>query len=523
MRFTRLIGAGGMGEVWEARNSDLPGQRFAVKVVALAHTQNPDVVARFFGEARAAGAIDDPNIVSIHGTGRTDDGRPALVMPYIDGQSLADICDDRGRLPLDMVAKILLQIASALRAAHSCNIVHRDIKLQNVMVTKRWGRDCFVILVDFGICKFHDAALAREIHTHTKQYVGTPGYSAPEQILGKRVDAKADMYSLGVLAYRLLCGQAPYVADNSMELMNLQLTDAPFDEPRRLRPDIPSELNELIMLCLQRDPARRPNASQFGKWTAAGLRNGASLLASLAPRIATETHTSASDATISSDVTTALSQIQAITRHRRNRFSTVATLLAGLSIGVVSTGIVTALASRTHTSSPVEAPTIVRNAALPAKPDATATEPRTRPNTGATTTPPALHDGATDKPPELTTRRPSPVPAENAMAPGNGKPSASRVQPDVATERARTPPQSTSSPPPTRTPRTQGTLVLESKSWADCYLVDSGVDVFLGTAPKTVELPVGSHRIRCKNDQRQGETVTVMVTAGKQVSVQNDW
>jgi serine/threonine-protein kinase len=85
LTFSRMIGAGGMGEVWEATSDDLPGHRFAVKVIASAHVQNRDVIARFFGEARAASAIDDPNIVMIHGTGRTADGRPALVMPYIEG------------------------------------------------------------------------------------------------------------------------------------------------------------------------------------------------------------------------------------------------------------------------------------------------------------------------------------------------------------------------------------------------------------------------------------------------------
>src|ERR1044071_1210472 len=139
LTFSRMIGAGGMGEVWEATSDDLPGHRFAVKVIASAHVQNRDVIARFFGEARAASAIDDPNIVMIHGTGRTADGRPALVMPFIEGRSLSDLCEERGPLPVDAVAKILLQLASALRAAHSHHIVHRDIKLQNVMITNRWG------------------------------------------------------------------------------------------------------------------------------------------------------------------------------------------------------------------------------------------------------------------------------------------------------------------------------------------------------------------------------------------------
>src|SRR5512143_597049 len=223
-----------MGQVWEAASDDLPGQRFAVKVVAAEHAKDPRTVSRFFGEARAAGAIDDPNIVMAYGTGRTDDGRPALVMPYIEGQSLADMCDERGPLPLDAVGKIMLQLASAVRAAHGAGIVHRDIKPQNVMVMgRRWGREWFVILVDFGICKFHDVELAGDIHTMTNQYIGTPGYSAPEQILGKPVTAKTDIYALGVLAYRILCGRMPYMGDNNMAVMTQQCdANASFPEPR---------------------------------------------------------------------------------------------------------------------------------------------------------------------------------------------------------------------------------------------------------------------------------------------------
>lgn len=106
LRLTQLIGAGGMGEVWEARSADLPGMRFAIKVVSQAHAHSKLVVARFFGEARAAAAIDHPNILIIHGTGRTGDGRPALVMQYIEGSSLSELCEERGPLPIDAAGKI---------------------------------------------------------------------------------------------------------------------------------------------------------------------------------------------------------------------------------------------------------------------------------------------------------------------------------------------------------------------------------------------------------------------------------
>jgi len=346
LKLTRWIGTGGMGEVWEARSADLPGMRLAVKVIALEHAHDRHVVARFFGEARAAASIDDPNILLIHGTGRTEDGRPALVMQYIEGSPLSDLCNELGPLPIDTAGQILLQIASALRAAHRHNITHRDIKGQNVMVVpNRWGREWFVILVDFGIAKFHDADLAREIHTRTKSYLGTPGYSAPEQIVGKPVDAKADIYALGVVAYCSLCGRPPYLAASGMEEMNLQLNGAPFPEPRELRPDIPPAWNDVILASLARDPALRPTASEFARRIADGMHNGASLLAMLAPRIASNAP-DAGEVTRSRYVSIALPQPAPRTQGRR--CSTLTALVTGACLGVISTGVAFKLVARRH-------------------------------------------------------------------------------------------------------------------------------------------------------------------------------
>ena len=525
-QFTRMIGAGGMGEVWEAKSDDLPGMRFAVKIVSLEHVRNHDVVSRFFGEARAASAIDDPNIVVIHGTGRTEDGRPALVMQYIEGVSLADMCEERGPLPIDAAGKILLQSASALRAAHSRNITHRDIKPQNIMVVRaRWGREWFVIVVDFGIAKFHDTALAREIHTNTQSYLGTPGYSAPEQILGKAVDAKADIYALGVVAYRIMCGRLPYLGANGMDVLNRQLNAEAFPEPRELRPDMPRAWNDAILAALDPASARRPTASEFAKRLAEGMRNGASLLASLAPRIATDSVRGAGEVTLSGDVPTALSQLEAQNTHRRSRLSTATTLIAGVCIGAISTGFAFQLAKR-----PPDAPG-------PA--DARAGVLR------AAVAPVIAADAAADSPADTTPILKPPVDARLADARsadarwvdarvdavGAAIPDAPRPVVPLAVPvdtSVRQPPavvkELGSGSVSARTKHAKGVLNLRAVPWADCFLVDGGEVVSLGTTPITTTLPVGAHRVRFKNDDRdRDEIVTVVIDAAKPALVEKNW
>ncbi len=508
LKLTRLIGAGGMGEVWEARSADLPGMRFAIKVVSQAHANNKLIVARFFGEARAAAAIDDPNILIIHGTGRTADGRPALVMQYIEGSSLSELCEERGPLPIDAAGKILLQIASALHAAHRRNITHRDIKGQNVMVApNRWGREWFVTLVDFGIAKFHDADLALEIRTRTRSYLGTPGYSAPEQILGQAVDAKADTYALGVLAYRCLCGRPPYLAENGNQVMNFQLNGAPFPAPRELRPDIPIAWNNVILASLARNPTMRPTAAEFARQIADGMRNGAALLAALAPRIATDAQGADGGAvTPSSAVPTARSQRASQTR-RRARFSTVVALVVGASLGVAATGVAFTLHARQYAPAPEATAAPVATAVAgtldagvdgPRQTQPAATPPDVR---AVTSTPDAGVDG-----PEQA--RPAAMPPDEQTA---------RTKPPVAaaitTERPAVAPN-----------RAMGAITLRAEPWADCFLVDGGRSVSLGTTPVSTMLSVGPHRVRLVNEARhRDETVTVTIDAARPSLVEKSW
>jgi serine/threonine-protein kinase len=341
-RIVRLVGCGGMGEVWAAASDDLPGTPVAVKVISREHAHQLEVIERFFGEARAASALDDPNVVKIMDTGRLDDGRPVLVMEFIDGPSLQTMVEAQGPLPIDVIGQLMIQAASALRAAHARSIIHRDIKPSNLLVSKRWGRDAFLTVVDFGIAKLGDPQLAGKIRTRTKAFIGTPGFIAPEQALGKPIDTKADIYALGVVLYHALTGRLPYHGDSELETLNLQVTGAPFPAPIDLRPDTPPAWNELVLDCVEVDRVRRPTAVELARRIASGLPNGATLLKALAPSIAVHRGPSAMfAATLSGDVPTALSQLSAAHVVPRTagpeRAAKVALVAAGALLGCLVT------------------------------------------------------------------------------------------------------------------------------------------------------------------------------------------
>jgi serine/threonine protein kinase len=311
-RIVRLLGCGGMGEVWAAVSDDVPGKLLAVKVISLEHAHRRDVLERFFAEAVAASALEDPNVIEIVGTGLLEDGRPVLVMEFVDGPSIQAMVEEQGPLPLDTIGQLMIQAASALRATHAKSIIHRDIKPSNMLVCRRWGRTAHVVLCDFGIAKLADPQLAGNLRTRTKTFMGTPGFLAPEQAHGRAIDAKVDIYALGVVLYYVLTGRLPYQGDSDLETLTLQAKGAPFPSPIALRPDTPPEWDALVRDCVQLDPARRPSAVEFGRRIAAGISNGKSLLKALAPMIAVQRGRSAVfAATLSIDIPTALSQLSA--------------------------------------------------------------------------------------------------------------------------------------------------------------------------------------------------------------------
>ncbi len=241
------VASGGMATVWEGEDEVL-GRRIALKILHGHLAENPDLVTRFRREAVAAARLHNPNIVSIYDT---VNGPPveAIVMEYVDGPTLREVLDDKGRLGVADVVDIGSQVSRALGAAHEVGIVHRDIKPSNILVTKS-GR---VMVTDFGIAKAGEDTDLTEIGT----LLGTAKYLSPEQVTGSEVDPRSDLYSLGVVLFESLTGRVPFQGDTdaAMALARLQGT-AP--RVRHYRPDVPRRLDDLVARLLAVDPDDRP-------------------------------------------------------------------------------------------------------------------------------------------------------------------------------------------------------------------------------------------------------------------------
>jgi serine/threonine-protein kinase len=247
------IAAGGCGTVYSAQHRTRGG-RAAVKVLHRYLAFSPEMVERFFREAQAIQRIDHPNVVDVLEAGELQDGRPFLVMELLDGKSLAALLQQRGRLSPPEALAYLAPVVGALDAAHAAGIVHRDVKGSNVLVLRE-GDAPDVKLLDFGIAKLTQPDPLRRSLTAVGQRIGTPSAMAPEQIRGVAVDARADVYSLGVLLFQLLTGRTPFVADDATEMERLHL-EVPPPRPSSLAPVSP-ELDAVVLRCLEKAPERR--------------------------------------------------------------------------------------------------------------------------------------------------------------------------------------------------------------------------------------------------------------------------
>jgi len=255
-RVLQRIGEGGMGLVWLAEHAML-GRRAAIKVLHPEYSSRPEIVTRFFNEARAATAVADPGIVQIFDFGHHVDGSAYIVMELLDGEPLDRRLARHGALGLPDALRIMRQVASTLGAAHARGIVHRDLKPENVFVVRdpevASGERAKVL--DFGIAK-----LVGELggaKTQTKAVMGTPAYMSPEQCRGAGlVDQRSDVYALGCMLFTLLVGRPPFDAEGAGEIIAMHLREMP-QAPSTLRPGIPPEVDQLVLCCLAKDPARR--------------------------------------------------------------------------------------------------------------------------------------------------------------------------------------------------------------------------------------------------------------------------
>ena len=250
-RLERRIGQGGMAEVWVAVDEQLD-RRVAVKWLKPNLASDEVVAERFRREAIAVARLNHPNIVTVHDVFEHD-GRQAVVMQLIEGQSLRQVLDNRKRLGPELTIHIGASVAGALDEAHRAGFVHRDVKPGNILFTQ----DGRVLLTDFGIAKALDKI--DEDLTSDNVMMGTAKYLAPEQVRGHRLDGRADLYSLGLVLYECLAGRVPFLGNNDAETALARLQRDPTDLAH-LRPTLPLGLVNLIHKTLARNPSHRPAA-----------------------------------------------------------------------------------------------------------------------------------------------------------------------------------------------------------------------------------------------------------------------
>jgi serine/threonine protein kinase len=258
-RLTRLIGRGGMGAVWSAVD-DSAARSVAIKTLVHLPAEGSDAAARLRREARAAARIDHPAVVEIFDAGVLDDGRPFIVMELIDGPSLLEAIGGRGLLALPVTLALLDRLLDVLEAAHLRDVVHRDLKPENIIISRApRGRDDALRVLDFGISHLEDGL--ESMLTRRGAMLGTPCYMSPEQARGEAVDARADVYSIGAIAYELVSGLRPYAEHRGIDVLSAMMRGPPIPLATQ-RPSLPSQLVAWIEHAMERRTVDRfPSAA----------------------------------------------------------------------------------------------------------------------------------------------------------------------------------------------------------------------------------------------------------------------
>ena len=275
-RLDERLGRGAMGTVYRALHTRME-KPVAVKLLRAELAGDPEAVARFHREARSASKLDHDHIIRVTDFGQSDDGLLFLVMELLDGESLAQVVH-RGALPWRQAARLCREVAQGLGHAHEQGVIHRDLKPENIILAQRSARAAVpgraarqvVKVLDFGLAKLvHDApgleaaGLSRKSLTRTGVVFGTPEYMSPEQAEGTPLDHRADLYALGVLLYQMVTGEVPFTGSNFLVVITKAVQEAPVP-PSQRRPDlvIPAELEALILRCMEKAPAARPQSAE---------------------------------------------------------------------------------------------------------------------------------------------------------------------------------------------------------------------------------------------------------------------
>jgi serine/threonine protein kinase len=262
-RIEYLLGSGGMCEVYRARHTGI-GKQVAVKILKPELAADPKIAERFEQEARASSRVRHPNAIDVTDFGIAENNTPFLVMELVEGNTVRELLREYGPFPVPRVVNILSQVCGALEAAHTVGVIHRDIKPDNIIISEYDGRD-WVEVVDFGVAKIQEDFNRRSVLTGANFIIGTPRYMSPEQCEEQPVDARSDIYSLGVVVYEMLSGEAPFDGGSSTRLLMAHVAEPP--PPLGLkRPDISPEIEALVMRALEKNPNRRPqSAAEFAR------------------------------------------------------------------------------------------------------------------------------------------------------------------------------------------------------------------------------------------------------------------
>ena len=275
-RLIRKIGEGGMGSIYRAVHTE--NLRIcAIKLMTSLSPAKDDAIARFKREARNSVRIDSAHAVTVYDSGQTEEGLQFLAMEFIDGKPLSRVIAEQRVLPIERVVHITNQIAEALAAAHALPMIHRDLKPDNIMITRKGANSDFVKVLDFGIAK----ALADpggDNLTKTGFVLGTPVYMSPEQLLGEELDPRSDVYSLAIIVFEMLTGRLPFEGDNPQAVMMKRV----MSEPLRLRavaPGLSESLEIAVMAGLQRNrDARTPSVEAFASELNRVLTSGTQIM-----------------------------------------------------------------------------------------------------------------------------------------------------------------------------------------------------------------------------------------------------
>lgn len=260
----KKVGEGGMSFVYLAKDI-ATGEKYAIKVLSAALSQDVSAMARLRREASLGMRLAHPNVCHIIRLGETEDGLVFVVMPFVKGEILSDRTNRKGVVPLAETARLVNDMAGGLQIAHELKIVHRDLKPENIMVCTRDDGSEYAVVMDFGLAKERRASAELQKLTATGIILGTPEFMSPEQLLGKPLDARTDIYSLALMTYEMLTGKLPFQGRTQQELMIARLRSEPIPL-RKANPDVdlPESAERVLSNAMSRNPEDRyQSATEF--------------------------------------------------------------------------------------------------------------------------------------------------------------------------------------------------------------------------------------------------------------------